>query len=360
MAVTDFNAQLQAIVDDAGLPFVEIEAGGSSGGHLQFSHGAPASELPAGEQLCLVASITKSVVATLALKLVGEGQFSLSERVTDWLPELPTAPFRRITIRHLLTHTCGLPDQLPGNTQLRSSHASLADFVVQIGENGTDYAPGSDCRYSSMGFLLLGEVISRATRLPLPQALQSHLFEPSEMNHSWLGIPKDRNDLLQIAVPSILPPWQNDGIDWDWNSVYWRKLGAPWGGLLTTATDLGRLCRMILRNGVTEQGTRVLTAAAIEALTTEQTRHLFDLPEKAWQKRPWGYGWRFAWPEHAASFGDLVPRTAVGHWGATGTVFWLDREQQIYAVILTSTPFEQSRYALQRMSNVVASALTLP
>ena len=360
MAVTEVNHRLQAIVDDTGLPFVEIEAGGASGSHLQFSQGTAPSEIPAGAQLCLVASITKSVVATLALKLVGEGLFSLAERVTDRLPELPAVPFRRITIRHLLTHTGGLPDQLPGNTELRSSHASLAEFIGRVAENGTDYTPGSDCRYSSMGFLLLGEIISRAVNQPLPRALQSYVFEPSGMQHSWLGIPKDRDDLLRIAIPSILPPWQNDGIDWDWNSVYWRQLGAAWGGLLTTASDLGRFCRMILRGGNSEQNNQVLTKSAVEALTQEQTRNLFDLPEKTWQKRPWGYGWRFAWPEHAASFGDLVPRTAVGHWGATGTIFWIDRQQQTYAVILTSTPFEQSRYALQRMSNVIASALNQP
>jgi len=357
VTVTDINTQLQTITEDADLPFVEIEAGGVSGVHLQFSHGFGSTSIPPGGQLFLVASITKSIVATMALKFVAEGRFALGERVVDRIPELPAGVFRTITIRHLLTHSCGLPDQLPGNEELRVAHADLAEFLVRVAEHGTDFNPGSDCRYSSMGFLLLGEIISRVAGQPLPAVLQSRIFSPCVMNNSWLGVPGDRDDLLQVAVPSILPPWQNDKPDWDWNSRYWRRLGAPWGGLLTTAADLGRFCRMMLGNGTSENGRSVLAPAAVDALTTEQTRNLFNLPETVWSKRPWGYGWRFAWPEHSASFGDLVPATAVGHWGTTGTIFWLDRRRQIYVVILSSKPFEQSRFALQRLSNAVAASL---
>jgi CubicO group peptidase (beta-lactamase class C family) len=357
VAVTDLNSQLAAIVEDSGLPCVEIEAGGASGSHLQFSHGFASSGVPPAGQLFLVASITKSIVATLALKLVGEGRFALAERVTDWISELPSIPFRQITIRHLLTHTCGLPDQLPGNTELRRSMAGLPEFLIRVAEHGTDFNPGSDCRYSSMGFLLLGEIMSRATGRPLPDVMRSGIFAPCDMHQSWLGVPVDRDDLAEVIVPCVLPPWQEDASAWDWNSPYWRRLGAPWGGLLTTASDLGRFCRMMLRDGTSESGQIVLAPAAVAALAAEQTRNLFEVPEKTWSKRPWGYGWRFAWPEHTASFGDLVPRTAVGHWGATGTMFWLDRRKQFYVVILTSTPFEQSRFALQRLSNTVTAAL---
>ena len=354
--MTGINAQLQAIVADANLPFVEIEAGGISGRHIQFSHRSVAADSAPESQQFLVASITKAIVATMALQLVAEGRFGLSERITNWLPELPGLTFRKITIRHLLTHTCGLPDQLPGNAKLRAAHADLPEFLVQIAENGTDYTPGTDCRYSSMGYLLLGEIMSRSIGQPLPALLHSQLFAPVGMN-SMLGIPKDRIDLLQTAVPCVLPPWQTDGADWDWNSSYWRTLSAPWGGLFASAEDLGRFCRLMLRGGTSDSGQRVLASAAIDALLQEQTQGLFDLPESVWRKRPWGYGWRFAWHEHTASFGDLVPRTAVGHWGATGTIFWLDPQKQIYAVILTATPFEQSRIALQRMSNAVTAAL---
>jgi len=357
VALEDVNQQLHAIVSEANLPFADIEAGGVSGRHVRYSHGTTSPDVPPGQQLYLVASVTKAVVASLALKLVGEGRLGLSERVTDRISELPRAPFRSITIRHLLTHTCGLPDQLPGSGQIRASHCSLPEFLQLVGENGTDYTPGADCRYSSMGFLLLGEVISRVVKQPLPAAMHTLVFEPTGMQNSWLGIPADRDDLFDIAVRCELPSWQSEATDWDWNSVYWRRLGVPWGGLLSSTEDLGRFCRMMLNNGKTEDNVPVLTRATVDALAQEQTRNLFNLSETTWRKRPWGYGWRFAWPEHSASFGDLVPRTAVGHWGATGTLLWLDLESQIYVVILTSTPFEKSRFVLQRLSNTIASAL---
>ncbi len=354
--MTDLTTHLQAIVDSAQLQYAEIDAGGADGRHLKFSHRAVSTDAPPETQLFLVASITKSIVATMALQLVAEGRFGLSERITDWLPELPAARFRRITIRHLLTHTSGLPDMLPGNAQLRADHSDLGRFLQGVAEHGTDFTPGTDCRYSSKGFLLLGEIISRAVGTPLPEVLRSQLFEPTGMT-SLLGIPSGRDDLLQAAIPSALPPWQTDGADWDWNSVYWRSLGAPWGGLLASAADLGRFCRMVLRGGTSEDGQRVLAPAAIDALLQNQSQGLFEVPDSVTRKRPWGYGWRFAWPEHSASFGDLVPATAMGHWGATGTIFWVDRREQIYAVILTNMPFEQSRIALQRMSNVVCASL---
>lgn len=355
--MTDISQQLQAIVDEAQLACVQIEAGGAAGPHLQFSHRAQTTEAVPEEELFLVASITKSIVATMALQLVADGRFGLSERITEWLPELPVATFRRITIRHLLTHTSGLPDMLPSNSQLRADQTDLPGFVTAVAAHGTDFTPGNDCRYSSMGFLLLGEIIARAAGDALPDVLRKRLFEPTAMT-SLLGIPAERTDLLQASIPCLLPPWQTDGANWDWNSVYWRTLGAPWGGLLASSSDLGRFCRLILCGGTTDDGQRVLAPAAIEALLQDQTRGLFELPESVWRKRPWGYGWRFAWPEHAASFGDLVPSTAMGHWGATGTIFWVDRERQIYAVILTNTPFEQSRVALQRLSNAVTARLT--
>ena len=71
-------------------------------------------------------------------------------------------------------------------------------------------------------------------------------------------------------------------------------------------------------------------------------------------QRAWGFGWRRNWLDHTATFSDFLAADAIGHWGATGTMMWIDPVTSRWCVILTTQPYEQSRSAIQRMSNVVA------
>jgi CubicO group peptidase (beta-lactamase class C family) len=152
-----------------------------------------------------------------------------------------------------------------------------------------------------------------------------------------------------------LPVWQPADADWNWNSRYWRTLGAPWGGLISTASDLGRLARMLLQGGRTSDGRRILSNSAISAAMTNQTEPMTELPESVRRHQRWGLGWRLNWPHHAAAFGDLVPSDTVGHWGATGTLMWLSPAMRQYAVLLTTDPYEHSLLAIQKLSNIICS-----
>ena len=78
--------------------------------------------------LYLVASLTKPVVATAVLIAVQDGLFSLNERIHNYLPGWNKGEKRSITIRNLLSHTSGLPDQLPDNLEMRNRHATLDQF----------------------------------------------------------------------------------------------------------------------------------------------------------------------------------------------------------------------------------------
>ena len=115
---------------------------------------------------------------------------------------------------------------------------------------------------------------------------------------------------------------------------------------------------MMLREGTNDAGDQILSPAMCRAAICNQSRMILTLPQAKKDDRPWGYGWKLQWPDHLASFGDFVPTSAVGHWGDSGTIMWLDPNTGTYAVILTATPFEDSRFALQRMSNVIAGGLS--
>jgi CubicO group peptidase (beta-lactamase class C family) len=343
----------------------------ASAGPEQPDGGAPADPLRQ-DAIFLVASITKPVVATGVLLLVERGRVGLGDRVSEYLPGFARRGKAGTTLRHLLTHTSGLPDMLPNNRELRQQHAPLAAFVDGACEAQPDFPPGRGVQYQSMGFAVLGEIVHRVTGKACAEFLREELFEPLGMYDTALGAPDAWFHGSERKIDRIaeirLPPDQQNGGDWNWNSRYWRQLGAPWGGLLTTAADLHRFARLIhsassparLRssnNTAKQPGcSSLLSPATIAAATVNQLTAMRDIPEADRRCRPWGLGWRLNWPAHSANFGDLLGPRAFGHWGATGTALWFDPDRDLYALILTTQPQEPDGRYLARLSNAISAA----
>ncbi len=356
----DTQQRLDEIASVGGLTYADVRFGQPSACQsYQFTRDG--SETAAcrtnTQRRYLVASITKPITAMAIMKLAAEGQLCLAEPISTFLPSIKRAALRRITVRHLLTHTSGFPDMLPNNAELRAAHASLDEFVCQAVAAELEFRTATDCRYSSVGFLLLGAIVEVVTGRKLGAFLTEQFFEPLEMTNTWLGMsPQQADEILPGVLPSILPEWQPNAEKWGWNSAYWRTLGAPWGGMISTATDLGRYAEMVLRRGCDEHGRQLLPEAAVVAAVSDQTAAMATQRDYVGPHRGWGFGWRREWPSHGASFGDLVSPNTVGHWGATGTMMWIDLTSNRYSVIVTTTPYEDSQAIIQRMSNVTATA----
>ena len=337
---------------------------GAACGPFLFGRQAPGEDSPPvrDDAIFLIASITKPIVAMGAMLLVERGLLSLDDRVQEHLPGFGHQGKIGTTIRHLLTHTSGLPDMLPNNQELRAAHAPLSQFVEEICGIRPDFPPGRGVRYQSMGFCILGEVIQRLSGMPCGQFLRQELFEPLGMHDTALGAPEDwfnppaGGEPRTARIVRIQPPEQYGAeTDWGWNSQYWRSLGAPWGGLLTTPTDLARFACMMASGG--RFGDRqILSPATVAAATRNQLAAMKDVPEVDRRTRPWGLGWRLNWPDHSANFGDLLGPGTYGHWGATGTVLWVDPTTGTWAVLLTTRPQEPHGRWLARASNALAAA----
>ncbi len=309
------------------------------------------------DAMFLVASITKPIVASAAMLLVERGLLTLSDKVTDYIPEFGRNGKNAVRIRHLLTHTSGLPDMLPDNVDLRKNHAPLSAFVEGTCEVELDFPAGRGVRYQSMGFAILGEVIQRVTGVSCADFVRREIFEPLGMIDSWLGLPDEAFDgdaPVVDRVTEVLVPDEMVGQDWNWNGRYWRQLGAPWGGLITTAADLACFCQMML--GQPPNGVQILSPATIRAATRNQLEMMADVPEVDRRTRRWGLGWRLNWPAHSANFGDFMGSRTYGHWGATGTVLWIDPDQNSFAVLLTTKPQEPHGTWLARVSNAVTAS----
>lgn len=314
---------------------------------------APLPETP----IYLVASITKPIVAMAAVRLIEQGRLALGDRVSDYLPEFGANGKYGVEVRHLLTHTSGLPDMLPNNLELRVANAPLAEFLRGVCAAALAFPPGRGVQYQSTGLLVLAEIMTRITGKSCGQLLHDEFFEPLGMTDTILGATDAWLESHSSRIVEVrLDGEQLGGPHWNWNSRYWRQVGAPWGGLLTTADDLAKFAQCLLRGGRTESGQALISPAGIAAATTNQLQAMREVPEDERRCRPWGLGWRLNWPAHSANFGDLLGPRTYGHWGATGTVMWIDPDRGTYAVILTSQPQEPGGQFLARLSNVLAGA----
>lgn len=284
------------------------------------SFGAAAS----GDAVFLIASITKPMAMAALMTLYDKGEFRLEDRLSRFIPEFTGDDRSEITIKQLLTHTCGLPDQLPENESLRQRHAGLSEFVEHAIRTPLKFKPGSRFGYSSMGILLASEVARRISSIPVLEFVQQTVFAPLKMNHSALGLGTLRIDeTMQCQVKNAAAEsgaGSEESKSWDWNSTYWRGLGAPWGGAHASAPDVGRFFAEFLK--------------PTGKVVSPETARLMITNHNPEGMRPRGLG--FAVGTDAASPG-CSPAT-FSHSGATGTLAWADPASDTICVVLTTLP----------------------
>lgn len=330
---------------------LHVQRRGFTTGPHHFGSSRLNEQVPVNDRtLFLVASLTKPIVAMATLILVERGLLALNQPVHEFFPEMKEAGRRAMTVRHLLSHTSGLPDMLPNNEELRGSGAPLIRFVEESCRTDLVFPPGRSAQYQSMGYALLGEIIQRVSDLSCRDFLQQELFEPLEMTQSFLGLSADSPAQQRIAEIDLTEP-QRSATAWNWNSPYWRQLGAPWGGLLTTAEDLGKFLRMMVA------GLGLLSPASLREAVENRLDDFSAIPDSERRARGWGLGWRLNWKDHRHCFCDLLPATVAGHWGATGTLFWIDPTRELGAVLLGTHPLDDRVSPLTELSNLIVAAI---
>jgi len=304
------------------------------------------------DALFLTASITKPVTVTAVMMLAERGLLTLEDRVARFVPRFAGNGKQDVTIRHLMTHTSGLPDMLPNNNALRAAHRPLSVFIDEICRLPLQFPPGTRVSYQSTGTAMLAEVVHQLAGVTLAEFLRRDIFRPLGMNDTSLGWQPDTRE--RIAVVRLNAEQQ--ATDWHWNTPYWLGFGAPWGGMITSPADFARFCLMMLNGGRLGE-TRLLSPATVRAMTANQLAAMPLAPEEDRRCRPWGLGWRLNWPAHSGNFGDLLGPRTYGHWGATGTLCWMDPDADAFLILFTTQPQEPESRLLARISNVVAAAI---
>ncbi len=291
----------------------------------------------------LLASITKPMTVAGVMLLADRGELRLNDEVVKFIPEFNEGPRRNITIKQLLTHTSGLPDQLPENSRLRQSHAPLSEFVNHAIRTPLLFEPGTRYSYQSMGILLAAEIVQRITGKSLADFLAREVFAPLGMTRSALGLGRFKLDEVVRSQTAFAAPESGSGAslarDWDWNSQYWRALGAPWGGAHGTAGDTSRFLRSFLHPD--------------ESILRAETARLMIQNHNQELSRRRGLGFDLS-PE---TFGRNCSPQTFGHSGSTGTLAWADPKSGLSFVLLTSLPARVSRESiLSPVSDLASTA----
>ena len=316
-----------------------------------------------------LASVTKPITAAAVMTLVEEGRVALDEAAAGLVPEFAAGPDlqaadgdpareavrSRVTVRQLLAHTSGLPEDA-GPRQVRYADKSdLGTVMAALARLPLQSAPGAELRYSNAGYAVLARLVEHVGGEPFWDAAWRRVLDPLDLRDTVARPgPALEERLARVADTT------HAGTELEtYNGAYWRDLAIPWGGLFGTARDLARFAGAFLPGGP-----RLLAPPTVALMTTDQTAGVPGGVESArvrWGVGSWGLGWEVKGGKRRHWTGELTSPRTFCHFGHAGTLLWADPARDLVLAVFanrTTThlwPFVPARWA--RLSNAVAAAV---
>ncbi len=273
-----------------------------------------------------LASLTKVVVTVpLALVLVELGEWTLEDPIGRFVPKLKSEWAQRATVRHLLTHTSGLPSWAALFSQAKGKEGILElicserwPLISPVCE------PGERVIYSDLGYILCGFAIEEVTGRGLDSLASEWILEPLGMRDTMFNPPAFLT--ARIAATEDDPRRGGVLVGEVHDENAWAMGGVSGhAGLFSTAADLAIYAQMLL-NGGRYGGKRVLSSRSVELMVSLQTEGLNE-------RR--GLGWLLQ-GKNTAPAGELLSESAFGHTGFTGTSIWVDPCYELIVILLTN------------------------
>ncbi|MCA1590144.1 MAG: beta-lactamase family protein [Acidobacteria bacterium] len=312
-----------------------------------------------------VASLTKPIAtATSIMILVEQGKLRLNDTIGKYIPDIDDPEAKKVTIQQLLTHTSGYrPD-----FDLGEKWTGREGMLAALKKEKLRAAPGTRFVYSDIGFIVLGEIVTRAA------GVRENIFAEKSFLE-WVFMPGAHTtprDLSQFAPTENIrgqnsylgAKFEGDTTSGDeilrarvHDPTAFRMDGiAGHAGLFSTADDLARYCQMLLNGGVaplqvrtgsgndrvprsqrgnnpvatapgSDSGRRILSAQTVAKMTAP-----YVVSEDGSTR---GLGWDMN-TSFSSNRGELFPLGSFGHTGFTGTSIWIDRVTQTFVVFLSN------------------------
>lgn len=338
------------------------------------------------------ASLTKVVATTTCImKLVEEGKLRLNDTVGMFFPEIEDANAKKVTIQQLLTHTSGYAPDF----DLKVKWTGRDGMLAALKKEKLRTPPGTKFVYSDIGFIVLGEIVTKVSEFYLEVFFKRDVAEQAGMGDSGFfsfGAAKFEGKPATFTISHFpntdiemrgsrrtkqigpIAPTENikgqnsylgstfEGDDKTGAQILRGEVHDPTAfrmggvaghaGLFTTADDLARFCQMLL-NGGTLDGKRVLSAQTVAKMTTP------NVVSETGATR--GLGWDMN-TSFSSNRGELFPLGSFGHTGFTGTGLWIDPVSQTFVVFMSNRVHPDGKGDVgplrARIATIAASAVT--
>lgn len=364
-------------------------------GHMDIERGKAMRE----DAIFRIYSMSKPITAVALMMLVEEGKLGLDDDVHTHIPAwkklgvfasglpsltvdtagqfLTVPPKRPMKVVDLVTHTSGLTYGFMSRTSVDAEYRTrkigdtqtpggLDAFIDQLAKVPLDFSPGELWNYS-VSIDVMGYLVQKLSGQTFGEFLRSRLFEPLQMNDTAFFCPADKLDRFS----SCYQPKEGGGLkvqDDSQRSTYAAppKLESGGGGLVSTAHDYLRFCRMMLGGG-TLDGVQILSPKTVAMFSTNllpDGKHMTDMVPGVGLFTEAGYG-GIGFSIGCGVNVD-VPKTRLPgthgefFWGgAASTAFWIDPKEQLAVVFMTQVMGTDARLTLRRdLRTLVYSAFT--
>jgi CubicO group peptidase (beta-lactamase class C family) len=359
-------AYLQGAVDCGALPLadVAIVRHGALVCRRSFVHSALVEQ---GYRLTprsryYLGSFTKIFVATLVIQQVERGAIMLTRPAADYVPAFAARGKGAVTVRHLLAHASGLPDELavPLETQM-----PLPELVAEVCAQPLVFAPGTRSSYCTWGFVILAEILRLVSGRTLEELGRDELFAPLGMADSAFGCAAD-------AANHVVPIFDADlELHSRFNDP--RVLTAVRGdtGAFAPADDLAVFGQMMLDGG-RFGNVQVLSPVTVRHMTQSQypwgasAERLAGTGEEHFVTLSKGLGWMVRGQGFFRG-SDLMSPRAFFHGGYLGMRVIVDPDYDLVSVFMTSvtptrsaktTPFGRVGHITHTVGTLAAAAIT--
>jgi CubicO group peptidase (beta-lactamase class C family) len=299
-------------------------------GWANIEHHTPIKE----DSIFWIASMTKPIAATAVLMLMEEEKISLDDPAAKFVPELGqmknadgSASKTTITIKHLLTHTAGLPELTPEENRNANE---LQDIVAAFSSKPMQFEPGTKWLYSQTAINSLGRIVEVLSgkrfdafleeRITGPLGMKDTTFYPSPQQQKRIAssYKKENDKLVETEIHLFVGRDLGDR----------KRVPLANGGLFSTAPDFARFAQMLL-NGGSFDGKRYLKAETVKLMTQIQTG---DLATGFTPGNGWGLG--VCVIKNPQGVTSSLSTGSFGHGGAYGTQVWIDPVKKLAYILM--------------------------
>ena len=306
-------------------------------------------------------SMTKPITAVAIMSLYDQGKLDLDDEVSLYIPEFSDTPVYKevagvhsfepqknpLTIRHLLTHTSGIPygwetsytDSIYNARQHMRRDWSIEEMTKDIATIPLKFQPGTKYNYG-LGIDVAGYIVELVSGKKLNDYFKTVIFDPLKMNDTRFYVPKEKreqlSELYTMDENGELIVVSDPNIEKNFAAPAPPKLLLGGAGLISTLNDYETFCRMLLNKGELN-GKRILSEKAAEIIMTNQ------YPEEMKTNAQMGHGLS----------GMVNLETGEYNWGgAAATSFWINPTDNLIVICYTQLFSSPTSYASEFKTTV--------